>query len=179
MKRRFRKALPPDVGRTLLKGCNLSLCLLALSYPLTSIAATSTEFDETHQESLKGAWQCRAKMNDGIYLEINTTDAFMDNGLYVSVGSMVMMPTQGFTTLDYTLTQYFTWKDTQDGILLTVSHSDIKNLSGSGHDDIFPIQKLFYETGDSFVLPVSWQGDALILQKLNGKLLSTCSEIQP
>lgn len=146
------------------------------------IAANAIAKDDaatTNVTPLMGAWQCRAKMNDGIYLEINTTDAFMDNGLYVSVGSMVMMPTQGFTTLDYTVTQYFTWKDTKDGILLTVSHSDIKNLSGSGHDDIFPIQKLFYETGDSFLLPVNWQGDELILQKLKGKLPSTCTEIQP
>lgn len=157
----------------------LVLTTLLYSELITANAIAKGDAASTNIKPLMGAWQCHSKLSDGIYLEINTTDAFMDNGLYVSVGSMVMMPTQGFTTLDYTVTQYFTWKDTKDGILLTVSHSDIKNLSGSGHDNIFPIQTLFYETGDSFVLPVSWQGDELILQKFNGKLPSICTEIQP
>lgn len=179
MNRIFRKALLPDVGCAWRKGCKLSLWLLALCYPLTSIATTSAELEETHLESLSGAWQCHAKLSDGIYLEINTTDVFLDNGLFVSVGSMVMMPTQGFTTLDYTITQYFSWQKNDKGLSLTVTHSDIKNLSGSGHDEIFPIQRIFYEQGDTLLLPVKWQENKLLLKKHNGNLESTCNAIQP
>ena len=179
MNRIFRKAPQPNVGCARLKGSILFLWSLAVCYPLTSIAATSTELKETHDESLNGAWQCHAKLSDGIYLEINTTDVFLDNGLLISVGSMVMMPAQGFTTLDYTITQYFTWHETEKGLSLTVTHSDIKNLSGSGHDEIFPIQEIFYEQGDTFLLPVKWQENKLLLKKHNGSLESTCNAIQP
>ncbi|GFD96911.1 hypothetical protein KUL154_56440 [Alteromonas sp. KUL154] len=179
MNRIFRKALQSDIGGIWFKICKLSLCLLALSHPLTSIAALSRDLKETRLESLNGAWQCHAKLSDGIYLEINTTDVFLDNGLLVSVGSMVMMPAQGFTTLDYTISQYFSWHETKKGLSLTVTHSDIKNLSGSGHDEIFPIQKIFYEQGDTFLLPVKWQENELLLKKHNGNLESTCNAIQP
>lgn len=179
MNRIFRKTLQSDIGGIWLKGCKLSLCLLALCYSPASVAATSTDLDKTHHESLTGAWQCHAKISDGIYLEINTTDVFLDNGLLVSVGSMVMMPTQGFTTFDYTITQYFTWKETEKGLSLTVTHSDIKNLSGSFHDEIFPIQRIFYEQGDTFLLPIKWQENTLLLKKHNGSLESTCNAIQP
>ena len=179
MNKIFRKALQPYVGCARLKGSILFLWLLALSYPLTSMAATSTDLKKTQEESLNGAWQCHAKLSDGIYLEVNTTDLFLDNGLLVSVGSMVMMSAQGFTTLDYTITQYFTWQKTDKGLSLTVTHSDIKNVSGSGHDEIFPIQRIFYEQGDTFLLPVKWQENKLLLKKHNGNLESTCNAIQP
>jgi hypothetical protein len=125
------------------------LSRLVILAPILLVACASpsqNSFNEDRsiERAIVGNWECdfEQTLPEGSF-SFDTKDAYVANGRYTSIGSLIMYFEEEGVELEYVLADSGTWEVLDEKLVMTSEDIKIKNVSHPGIEELFDINDLF------------------------------------
>ena len=122
------------------------LVILAPIFLVACASPSQNSFNEDRriEQAIVGNWECDFEQTfpEGSF-SFDTKDAFVANGRYASIGSLIMYFEEEGVELEYVLADSGTWEVIDEKLVTTSEDMKIKNVSHPGIEELFDINDLF------------------------------------